>query len=75
LGPAELAPLGPDDVRELVLLLDEEQYPAGTALFRMGQAPTRVHIIRSGAVEVSRELNGRRIVLQILRPGNVVGES
>jgi CRP-like cAMP-binding protein len=40
----------------------------------MGEAPVRVHIIRSGAVELSRQLRGRRVVLQILRPGDVLGD-
>ena len=31
-------------------------------------------IVRKGAVELSRPLNGRRVVLQILGPGDVVGD-
>jgi CRP-like cAMP-binding protein len=74
LGRGELAPLGSDDIAELAAVLSEDHYPAGTTLFRAGQAPTRVHIVRSGAVALSRDLNSRRIVLQILRPGDVVGD-
>lgn len=74
LGRGELAPLGFDDVAELAALLSEDHYPAGATIFRMGQAPIRVHIVRSGAVELSRDLKGRRAVLQILRPGDVVGD-
>lgn len=74
LGRPELAPLGPDDVAELAGLLKEERYPTGTTVFRTGDPPNRVGIIRRGAVELSRELNGRRVVLQILRPGDAVGD-
>lgn len=74
LGRPELAPLGPDDIEELAGLLCEEHYPAGTTVFRTGDPPTRVGIIRRGAVELSRNLNGRRVVLQILRPGDAVGD-
>ena len=74
LGPAEQAPLGADDLNELVALLREDHYLAGATVFRMGQAPTRVHIVRRGAVELSRTLRGRRVVLQILRPGDVLGD-
>jgi CRP/FNR family transcriptional regulator, cAMP and macrophage regulator len=74
LGRPELAPLGADDISELSGLLQEERYPTGTTVFRTGDPPNRVGIIRRGAVELSRELNGRRVVLQILRPGDAVGD-
>lgn len=74
LGRPELAPLGPDDIAELAGLLQEERFPAGTTVFRTGDPPNRVGIIRRGAVELSRHLNGRRVVLQTLRPGDAVGD-
>jgi CRP-like cAMP-binding protein len=74
LGRGSLAPLDPDDIADLVAELGERRYPAGSLLFRMGEAPARVHIVHSGTVELSRELNGRRVVLQILAPGDVVGD-
>jgi CRP-like cAMP-binding protein len=73
-GPSELGPLRSEDIDELAALLREERYAAGTTVFRMGEAPTRVGIVRSGAVELSRPLNGRRVVVQILRPGDAVGD-
>ncbi len=72
--PGELAPLGSDDVRALAALLREDHYPAGDIVFKLGDAPTRIHIVRSGAIELSRHLKGRRVVLQILRPGDVFGD-
>jgi len=74
LGRGELAPIGTGDVTELAALVGEDYYPAGTTIFRMGQTPARVHIIRRGTVELSRSLKGRRVVLQILRPGDVLGD-
>jgi CRP-like cAMP-binding protein len=74
LGRGELAPLGADDIAELAAELGEHRYPAGTTLVRMGEAPARVHIIRSGTVELSREHRGRRVALQILHAGDVVGD-
>jgi CRP-like cAMP-binding protein len=73
-GRGELAPLNPDDVAELAALLSERTYPAGTVLFRYGQLPARVHIVRRGAVELSRQVGGRRVVLQVLRAGDVFGD-
>jgi CRP-like cAMP-binding protein len=74
LSQPDLAPLAPEDAGELAAELREEHYDAGTALFRTGQAPTRIHIVRSGAVELSCALRGRPVVLQILRAGDVVGD-
>ena len=74
LGPGDLAPLGPDDIEAVAALLREDHYPAGATVFRMGQAPTRVHIVRSGTIELSRTLKGRRIAIQILRRGDVLGD-
>lgn len=73
-GRPELAPLGPDDIEQLDALLTEERFPAGATIFGVGEAPTRIGIVRSGAVELSCMLNGRRVVVQILRPGDVVGD-
>lgn len=74
LGRPELAPIAPDDIRELAALICEEWYRAGETVFKMGDAPTRVLIVRRGAVELSRMLNGRRVVMQIVRPGDVIGD-
>jgi CRP-like cAMP-binding protein len=74
LTPGELAPLGADDIQELAGLLQEDHYPAGANVYRLGEAPTRINIVRSGAVELSRHLKGRRVVLQILNPGDVFGD-
>lgn len=74
LGRGELAPLGTEDVAEFAARIGEDFYLSGTTIFTMGQTPARVHIVRRGTVELSRNLNGRRVVLQILRPGDVLGD-
>lgn len=74
LGRGELAPLAPDDVAELASVLGERSYTAGAVLFRVGELPARVHIVREGAVELSREIGERRVVLQVLRAGDVFGD-
>jgi CRP-like cAMP-binding protein len=74
LGPGELAPFESDEIHELAALLREDHYSAGATVFRIGQAPARVHIVRSGAIQLTRTLKGRKAVLQILQPGDVVGD-
>lgn len=74
LGRGALAPVRPDDVAVLVAELAERRCAAGTTIFHRGELPTTVHVVRHGAVELSRKLNGRRVTLQILRPGDVFGD-
>jgi len=61
-------------VEELGPYLKDERYAGGSTIFKVGEAPTRIGIVRSGAVELSCQLNGRRVVVQILGPGDVVGD-
>ncbi|HZA74939.1 MAG TPA: Crp/Fnr family transcriptional regulator [Acidimicrobiales bacterium] len=39
-----------------------------------GDLPGRVYIVRRGAIELTRELHGRRVTLQLLHPGDVFGD-
>jgi len=72
--PGALARLEVEDIHALAALLKEEYYPAGATVFEIGDAPTRINIVRTGAIELSRRLKGRRVVLQIQRPGDVFGD-
>lgn len=74
LGGGELAPLGEDDVEELAGLLSERSYLAGSIMFRVGESPARVRVIRQGRVELSRTVAARRVLLQVLHPGDVFGD-
>lgn len=74
LGHGALAPIGPDDAAALAAELQERRHAAGTTIFGQGEAPSSVHILRQGAVELSRRLGRRRVALQVLRPGDVFGD-
>lgn len=74
LGRGELAPLEPDDIETLATQLGESHHAGGTTLFRLGDLPSRVYIVRRGAIELTRELHGRRVTLQLLHPGDVFGD-
>ena len=74
LSPADIADPAPDELHELLALLQEDHYPAGATVYSLGQAPTRIHIVRSGAVELSRTLRTGRVVIEVLRPGDVFGD-
>lgn len=74
LGRGALAPVAPDDAAALAAALTERRYAAGTVIFRQGEAPARVHIVRHGAVELTRSLGSRTVALQVLGPGDVFGD-
>lgn len=74
LGRGQRAPLGTGDVDQLVECFGESLFAGGTFVFRSGDPAARIHVVRTGTVELSRVINGRRVALQILRPGDVFGD-
>jgi CRP-like cAMP-binding protein len=68
------APLNKGDVEQLATEMGEQQFAGGTYVFRRGDQAAKVHIVRSGSVELSRLVNGRRVMLQLLQPGDVFGD-
>ena len=74
LGRGRRAPLGDTDIDQFVAEFGESQYAGGTFVFRKGEAAALIHVVREGTLELSRVINGRRVALQILRPGDVFGD-
>jgi CRP-like cAMP-binding protein len=71
-GPT--SPLGAGDLGMLAEEMGTESVAGGMFVFREGDDSARIHVVRTGAVELSRLLGGRRITLQVLRPGDVFGD-
>lgn len=74
LGRGDLAPLSCDDLEELASHLIEDRYAGGTTIYARDALPERVHILRTGTVELTRDLGGRRAVVQLLQAGSVFGD-
>lgn len=68
------APLGPADIEQLAAEMGEQHVAGGLFVFHRGDDAARVHVVRAGAIELSREINGRRVTLQRLGPGDVFGD-
>lgn len=68
------SPLGDGDVELLAEEMGAQSYAGGTFVFRQGDPAAKVHVLRSGSVELSRQVRGRRVTLQVLRPGDVFGD-
>jgi CRP-like cAMP-binding protein/Fe-S-cluster-containing hydrogenase component 2/thioredoxin reductase len=71
-----LAPMLPEaELAELVASsVEVRRYGGGEELFREGDAPDGLYLLRRGSVMVSRTIAGREVVLSYLSAGNYVGE-
>jgi CRP-like cAMP-binding protein/thioredoxin reductase/Fe-S-cluster-containing hydrogenase component 2 len=71
-----LAPMVPVDVVDELMNagVDVRRYAAGEIVFREGDPPDALYLIRSGSATVSRDVNGRDVVLSYVSAGNYVGE-
>lgn len=74
LGTSEMAPLEPDDVRELASALRVHLVAAGSTVFRTDELPSHVYVVRNGRIELTRERAGRTVTLQVLGEGEVFGD-
>lgn len=74
LGRGHRAPLAESDADQLASEVGESSFAGGTYVFRRGESAARIHVVRTGCVELSRMINGRRVALQILHPGDVFGD-
>jgi CRP-like cAMP-binding protein len=73
-GRADNAPLRPDDIAALGEYLQLRESPRGAVLFKQGETQPSVIVVRSGMVELSVGSGRRRLVVQILRAGDVEGD-
>ena len=74
LGRGDLTPLSPEDLDEFAGHLEAKEVAGGITIYHRHELPSRVYILRAGTVELTREINGRRVVVQLLRPGSVFGD-
>lgn len=73
-GHAESSPLRLEDVEELASFVQLRTLAAGEPLVRAGDAPTAVHIVRDGCLELAVHGPTGRMVIQTLRPGDIDGD-
>jgi CRP-like cAMP-binding protein len=73
-GRGEWAPLFDDDIAELGQRLEPVHFEPGGLVFAQGAAPDAVWVFRSGRVELSRRDGKRRLIVQVVHPGDVDGD-
>lgn len=73
-GRGEWAPLSEGDVGELGHRLERIHFDPGALVFAQGAVPEAVWVLRSGRVELSRRDGRRRLIVQVMHPGDVDGD-
>lgn len=73
-GDAETTPLTERDLTALASYLQPREFERGSPVFRAGERPDGVWIVRSGMIELSVGAGTRKIVVQLLYPGSVDGD-
>ena len=73
---AYLAPMLPEEELDALLAVGVKArtYGGGEVLFKEGDPPDGLYLIRRGSVMISRVIAGREVVLSYLSAGNYVGE-
>ncbi len=73
-GRGDLFPFTPEDVAELAERIGVARVEPGTRLLAPGEPVEWIGIIERGEVELSHRSGIRRVVLQILRDGDLLGD-
>ena len=55
-------------------IASEEKFKEGQIIFREKSAGTWVYVVLSGSVEISKNVEGKKFVLGVVRPGEIFGE-
>jgi CRP-like cAMP-binding protein len=51
-----------------------ETFQDGQVIFQEGSNGDWIYIVEKGEVEISKDVNGRKIVIEIMKPGDMFGE-
>ena len=72
---AQIAPtVSEAELDEMVQGATIKTYAAGKTLFKAGDDPDGLHLIRKGSVTVSNMIGGKEVVISYVSAGNYVGE-
>jgi len=52
----------------------EEKYKDGQIIFEEGSSGDWIYVIESGSVEISKKIDGGKVVFIVLSPGEIIGE-
>src|SRR5262245_10091928 len=66
--------LAEHDLKALSQVIEEVRLPAGAELFVEGSEGDRAYIIRDGEIEVFKVSGARSVLIDVCRPGDLLGE-
>jgi uncharacterized protein (TIGR02266 family) len=58
----------------MFIFVSEDTYQDGHVLLKEGTSGNWLYVVLSGAVEISKMIDGKKYVIDVLRPGEVFGE-
>ncbi len=73
-GDPTTTPLSEADLNALATYLQPLEFDRGAPVFRAGERPDGVWIVRSGMIELAAGTGRRKIIVQMLYPGSVDGD-
>ncbi|MEW5723836.1 MAG: Crp/Fnr family transcriptional regulator [Thermodesulfobacteriota bacterium] len=62
------------DFTKEMYLVNFEEYKSGEIIFQDGDVGDWVYVITKGEVEISKVAHGKKIVIEVLKEGDVFGE-
>ncbi|MCA1671261.1 MAG: cyclic nucleotide-binding domain-containing protein, partial [Actinobacteria bacterium] len=74
LGRGDLAPFSDRELAELAASIGVRSVKAGTALLHQGKLVRAIGIIQEGSIGLYHRAGVRRVTIQILGPGDVLGD-
>ncbi len=74
LGRGDLAPFSDEEIAELAASIGVRRIKAGTPLLQQGRRVRSIGIIQEGSVGLYHRAGLRRVTIQILREGDVLGD-
>ena len=66
-----------EDVKKIGIMFQtaiEEKYKDGEIIFKEGSSGDWIYVIESGAVEISKKIGVKKVVMVVLKPGEIIGE-
>jgi CRP/FNR family transcriptional regulator, cyclic AMP receptor protein len=52
----------------------KETFQDGQVLFEEGSSDECIYVVESGSVELSKDVKGKKLILEIVNPGGIFGE-
>jgi CRP-like cAMP-binding protein len=62
------------DFTKEMYLVEFEEYKAGEIIFKEGDPGDWIYVITKGEIEISKVANNKKIVIEVLKDGDVFGE-